>query len=346
MTRVARVWAAMSGGVDSSVAAALLLEEGHSVTGATMLLCDADHLEPAAAAARAACERLGIQHVVLDLRGSFERSVVSPYCDEYASGRTPNPCVACNDALKFGAVLAAAEAAGADALASGHYARVVGDEAGRARLARGADVRRDQSYFLYRLDPERLGRTLFPLGEWRKEDVREYAARAGLPTADRDESREACFVPEAGRESVLAQRRPDALERGPVVDEGGAVLGLHRGVGLCTVGQRKGLGVAVGARAYVTAIDAGARTVTVSRAGAPRVREVVADEVVWHGGARERLEAMVRYRGSPAACDARLEGGSLRVAFAEPVAAVAPGQAVVCYAGDTVVGGGRVVLAR
>ena len=236
---MARVFVAMSGGVDSSVAAALLSGEGHDVTGVTMRLlaseddagrcCSLD----GARSAKRVCDTLGIAHYTLEFTKEFEREVIERYCDEYAAGRTPNPCVACNDRIKFSELMRRVALQGADYLATGHYARIVTAADGMRWLARGVDQAKDQSYFLYRITPAQLGRTLFPLGELTKAEVRDLARSFGLPTAERPESQETCFVPDHDVRAFVRERRPDAFVPGEIRDAAGAVVGTHDGVTVC-----------------------------------------------------------------------------------------------------------------
>jgi tRNA-uridine 2-sulfurtransferase len=338
---MARVFAAMSGGVDSSVAAALLLEAGHDVEGVTMRL-----LQSSAGVddARAVCETLGIPHRAVDLREEFLRDVVEPFCDEYAAGRTPNPCVLCNDAVKFGELWRRVLPLGADLLATGHYARIVRDEHGAPWLARGADAGKDQSYFLYRLTADQLERTAFPVGELTKREVRGMARKLGLGTASACESQDICFVDGSAAEFVALQR-PSAGTGGPIMDGSGSVVGQHDGIARYTVGQRKGLGLAAGGPHFVTRIEPATNTVVVGPLASLEVRSVTCGDAVWRGGEGE-VGVQVRYRQSPvaaSAASAALEAdGRLRLSFAAPVSGVAPGQAAVCYRGSVVVGGGVV----
>ncbi len=343
---MARVFVAMSGGVDSSVAAALLAEQGHDVTGVTMRLlagrddfgscCSAEGVR----AARRVCDGLGLPHYALEFSNEFEREVIEPYCDEYAAGRTPNPCIACNDRVKFSELMRRVALQGAESLATGHYARVVTDRAGVRRLARGFDTAKDQSYFLYRMTPAQLDRTLFPVGGLTKPEVREFARSFGLPTAERPESQETCFVPRDDVRAFVRGRRPDAFVAGEIRDAEGAVVGAHDGVPGYTIGQRRGLRVTGPARTFVTGIDAGSATVTVGSKGSLAVRTVVTSDVVWRGSREQRVTARVRYRGPETAATATLSGDRLVVRFDEAVDAPAPGQALVCWDGDIVVGGG------
>jgi len=348
---VARVFVAMSGGVDSSVAASLLLEQGHDVTGVTMQLWPSSDDSggccsvSAVRDARRVCDLLGIPHYALNFRDEFEREVVGPFADEYAAGRTPNPCIVCNDRLKFADLLARVSAQGGEALATGHYARVVVDAAGRRWLARGVDDTKDQSYFLYRLTPAQLDRVLFPVGELRKSEVRAAAQRLGLHVAQKPDSQEVCFAAAGEHADVVARRRPEALAPGPIVDTRGAVLGEHEGIANYTVGQRKGIGIAGPEPLYVVRIDAASNAVVVGGRTDLTVNAVQADDVVWRGSERERVSAMVRYRMKPVAATASVRDGQLDVAFDEPLHGVAPGQAVVCYRGEEVAGGGTIACA-
>src|SRR5882724_1546245 len=340
---------AMSGGVDSSVAAALLLEQGYRVEGVSLRLWDSvrrddricsDHRD----AGRVARE-LGIAHHQIDQREQFERRVVAPFVAAYAGGRTPNPCVACNSEFKLGALLDWALAHGADVVATGHYARV--ERRGPyAVLRRGVDERRDQSYFLFALDQRQLAHVSFPLGEWTKDDVRRHAAGLGLAVADKRDSQDLCF----GDPAALVRGRASGGLAGEIVDESGHVLGRHEGVEGFTVGQRRGLGVAAASPLYVRGIDGRSARVTVG-AEPPRANALIAGGWSWTGEpAREgeSVLAQVRYRHRP--LEARVlpapGEGAMRVVFTEPAAAVAPGQAIVLYRGDEVLGGGWIERAE
>lgn len=344
---MARVWAALSGGVDSAVAASLLVEQGHEVTGVTLRLRAGDADDAAVSASVSACETLGIPHVLTDATELFQASVVGAYLSEYAWGRTPNPCVVCNDTVKFGLLLKRALAEGADALATGHYARVVSGPHGRPMLARGVDRRRDQSYFLYRLGPDRLGSVLFPVGGMTKDEVRARARNAGLHAAERPASQDACFLPEGGRAALLAYAHPAAVTEGDIVDTRGDVVGRHRGIARYTVGQRKGVGAPDEPARFVLAIDAATNAVVVGGIEDLERTVIDASDAVWWGSDDEReVRAQPRYRSEPVDCTVSMDGRRLEIRFAEPVRAVAPGQAVVCYASDTVLGGGTVSCSR
>jgi tRNA-specific 2-thiouridylase len=337
----------MSGGVDSSVTAALLQREGHDVTGVTMRLLPGDDpvdgccsLDGVRSAKRV-CDALDIPHYTLEFSEVFREQVIEPYCDEYAAGRTPNPCIVCNDRVKFSELMRRVMLQGADALATGHYARIERDVAGAPWLMRGVDPAKDQSYFLYRLTTEQLEHTLFPLGGLTKDAVRDIARSLDLPAAERPESQETCFVPGDDVRAFVRERRPDAFTPGSILDESGAVVGTHDGAVGFTVGQRRGLGLDGGERRFVTRVDAAANTVTVGPRDALTATRLTARDVVWRGGAaEEHVTCRLRYRGPEAPAFVTLRDGTLDVRFDAPVEAPAAGQALVCYDGDRVLGGG------
>ncbi len=364
----------MSGGVDSSTTAALLVEEGRRVFGLTMLLLPGENEFPAQhtpslegrgaggrvkgepdekryrderhlADARAVCALLGIPHHVVDLRGEFRREVIDPFTAAYLAGRTPNPCVLCNSHLKFRFLFDKALALGADALASGHYARVEKDGTGPVRLLRAADPAKDQSYFLFALGQRELARVLFPLGGMRKDEVRAKAAALGLPVHDKDESQDACFLEEKGVKGFLRGAAGDALRPGPILDASGRRLGTHRGAVLYTVGQRKGLGVAGAEPFYVVRIDAARNEVVLGTRGEASSRSLSASGASWVAGEPPAVEfraaVRIRHRHRPVPAVVRVTGpASFTAEFAEPQLGVAPGQAAVIYSGDEVPGGG------
>ena len=337
-----RVLVAMSGGVDSSVAAAILVQQGHEVVGATMKLsggpsdrgcCSVAETEDARHVAR----RLGIPHHVFNFSAEFEERVVAPYVADHAGGRTPNPCVSCNRHLKFDRLLRRARNLGFDALATGHHARISG---GRADLTllRGRDAAKDQSYVLYMLTQGQLRDLLFPVGELTKDEVRERARDAGLATAAKPDSQDTCFVPrQGGREAFLAPRI--GLHPGRLVDGAGREVGRVGAVELVTVGQRRGLG-ALGGRRYALDVDVASRTVVVGSEEELLVNEVSIRDATWVGAAPEvgaAVEVQVSAHGRPH--PGSWEGGG-SVRFDAPLRRVAPGQAVVLYEGERVLGGG------
>lgn len=348
---------AMSGGVDSSVAAALLRDAGHEVTGAFLCLGRAG--DPSsdsrgccspqdAADARRVAGLLGIDLHVLDATEPFDR-VIAGFAAEYAAGRTPNPCVRCNRDVKLSRLLHLADALGFDGVATGHYARVV-DRDGSPALARATALGKDQSYVLFALPRGALPRLVLPLGELPgKASTRELARRLGLPVHDKPDSMEICFVEDGDHARVLAERAPRALTPGPIVDPSGRVLGRHEGYGRYTVGQRRGLGIASGGRLYVTSIDAATATVRVGPREATIAAGVTVAEATWQRDVPERFEAIVQVRSTAGGARAEVRRTSpdrFEVAFREPVHAAAPGQAAVVYDGDVLLGGGFIEATR
>ncbi len=353
----------MSGGVDSSVAAALLLEQGHEVIGVTMnvwpelpdeavVRADACCSLAAVEDARQVADLLGIPYYVLNLKNVFAERVIDNFYDEYAQGRTPNPCVRCNQYIKFDALWPKARALACDGIATGHYARVVFDqESGRYQLRRGIDTRKDQSYVLYTLDQAHLARTVMPIGELQKDEVRTLARTFGLSVADKPESQEICFVHEGAYHEYVGRARPDAMRPGPMVDERGELVGTHRGIGAYTVGQRRGLGIAAPEPLFVSRIDPMRNLLVVGPQRLLYADEVTAEAVhltsVETLTAGQAVQAKIRSRAEPAPSTLlEFTGSTLRVRFERPQRAVTPGQALVLYDGETVLAGGTIVAAQ
>jgi tRNA-specific 2-thiouridylase len=339
-----RVAVAMSGGVDSAVALLRSLPNAIGVTLRLWLDPDGPDAERACCspeaviAARETCHALGIPHVTLDLREDFRRAVVEPFVRGYARGETPNPCVRCNGAFRFGRLLGFARRAGADRLATGHYARIV-EHKGRRLLARAVDLEKDQSYMLARLDPAKLSRIVFPLGEQTKAETRAEAERAGLAVAARGESQEACFL--AGDDyRAFLERRGLASVDGTIVDEDGNELGRHAGHWRFTPGQRRGLGVAAAQPLYALSSDARTNTIVVGPRSSLARRTVEAAGRLYVPV--EHARAKLRYRSESVPAGVEATGGGFRLELAEPTYGVAPGQAAVLYEDDAVVGAGLI----
>ena len=353
----ARVVVAMSGGVDSSVAAARLCAQGLEVVGVTLHLWDYPADQPARSRccapedihdAQRVADHLGIAHYSFDRRALFAEHVVEPFVEAYLAGRTPSPCVWCNRAVKVPALLALARRLGAERVATGHYARVLRDGAGVARLHRGRDSGKDQSYFLYMLRPEQLSRLLLPLGESTKDEVRDEARWRALPGADKGESQELCFVGR-GYADFVEQRAAGRVRPGPIVHADGRVLGHHDGIHRFTVGQRKGLGVALGSPAFVIDIDCGRGAVVVGSAARARAAGAMLTDGSWADDVAFPTDAVLKVRSQHGGVAAQLErladgpgGGQVRARFAEPIHGVSPGQVAVAYRGDRVLGGGTI----
>ena len=370
-----RVVIAMSGGVDSSVAAAILKDEGYDVVGISMQIWDysAESVERFGTCcslddindARRVAEKLGIPFYILNLEEEFEREVIEYFVSEYTKGRTPNPCVPCNQRLKFDALLNYAVKIGASKVATGHYAKVV-EEKGRYFIKRGVDRSKDQSYFLFNLSQEQLKRAIFPLGDYTKSDIRKMAKTFGLNVAEKEESQEICFVPDNNYEDFIRKRVDEcSIEEGEVVTRDGEVIGRHRGLPFYTIGQRKGLGISYERPLYVSEIDLENNRLIVGESDSVVKREFMVENVNWSinppsppfnkGGQVGVIRALVQIRYRHNASDAeitllsplptgeRIEvrgSNTVRVIFDEPQRAITPGQAAVFYLEDTVIGGG------
>jgi tRNA-specific 2-thiouridylase len=349
-----RIVVAMSGGVDSAVAAARLHEQGFEVIGVTLHLWDYPDEGPGAHArccapedqydARRTADALGFPHYTFDRRKMFEQRIVAPFVEAYLEGRTPSPCTECNRGLKLGELFEIARRLGAERIATGHYARVV-YERDAPFIARARDRDKDQSYFLYATPPDKIARLVFPLGESTKPEVRAEAIARKLPGAGKGESQELCFVGAgAGAYAAFVESRAkDRIRPGPIVDAEGRTVGEHAGIHRFTIGQRKGLGIAIGAPAFVTGIDPKTSTVKVGSEAALAAKGAELAHIVTHPNARSPIEGIVRVRYRHDGARGRLQDRFLR--FDEPVRALSPGQVAVVYDGDRVVSGGTIVRA-
>lgn len=353
MTDKRRVLVGMSGGVDSSAVCMLLQEKGYEVIGLTLRMwdnatqsdnnaqCEPDYIQEARELAR----QLGIEHYTLDIRQEFRAEVIQAFIDEYMRGRTPNPCVMCNRFFKWKYLLAEADRLQCHQVATGHYARIVNID-GKPKLACGADRKKDQSYFLWRLNEEQIVRTIFPLGEWEKQDIKDYVRKRGFThKAEKKESMEACFVPDDYR-TFLKEMIPDLEERvdsGYFVDDKGRKLGQHKGYPFYTIGQRKGLEIALGHPAYVIRINAAKNTIRLGNAEDLLQSTALLSQVMFDPDYRPQspLAVRIRYRSTavPATIECQDDGNAI-IRFATPVSALTPGQSAVIYDGDIVVGGG------
>jgi tRNA-specific 2-thiouridylase len=352
---MANVLVAMSGGVDSSVAACLLAERGHRVLGSHLKLVHTGGVDhgccgPSAETdARAVAEHAGFPFEVVDMSEVFEERIVGEYLSDHEAGRTPNPCVRCNERIKFGAFLDRADALGFDLVATGHYVRTARDQRGRWRLSRGLDRTKDQSYVLAGLTQRQLVRSTFPVGRQTKAETRAHAERLGLPVAGKPDSQDLCFAPAGDAGAFVEDRAPHLVREGDVVDPDGRVLGTHEGSHRFTIGQRRGLGVSTGERTYVLEVDAPANRVVVGPASLLSRGGLMAERVNWIPERPDgpfEAEVKIRYRGHEVAAIVEPTGrDSARVEFRAPQPAVTPGQAVVFYAGDEVVGGGTISTA-
>src|SRR6266550_2386366 len=349
-----RVVCGMSGGVDSSATAALLIEQGYDVIGITLKLWPQDCVNraedkccgpQAVTDARSVCHKLGIPYYLVDESADFQKHVIQYFADEYKAGRTPNPCVMCNQNLKFGRLIDRADQLGAEYIATGHFARLEKRDDGRVLLKRGRDLRKDQSYFLFSLRQDQLARALFPLGEKTKSDTRAVARHCHLKTADKEESMEICFVPDNNYGGFLQQAKLAQKHRGDIVDLQGQVIGHHDGIEFYTIGQRKGLGLSAPKPLYVIELDAENNRVIVGGDSALERDEFTVDRCNWipFDLPPEQIEvtAKIRYSHPGTAASVRtLGGGKATVKLHTPQRAITPGQAAVFYQDDLVLGGG------
>lgn len=349
-----RIMVAMSGGVDSSLVAALLHEQGYDVVGITMRLLGTGcyNSDDAITAAQKVCHQMGIAHHVLDCQAAFAHHVIEYFIQEYAQGATPNPCIACNRTIKFDLLWNARHQVDCAMMATGHYVQIASHTGAegttRYDLCRGKDNSRDQSYVLYMLQQHQLAHLCFPLGAMNKIAVREQATKRGLATAHRSESQDICFIPDKDYRRFLSENAPDMFIPGPIINQQGQEIGQHKGLPHYTVGQRKGLGIASTEPLFVTALDAERNALVVGTAQDARwIGCLVAGASFVNGQQpNEAFDCLVQVRAhaTPAAANATpIADGEIRITFAEPQPAITPGQAAVMYDADRVIGGGRIV---
>ncbi|MBQ8781477.1 MAG: tRNA 2-thiouridine(34) synthase MnmA [Oscillospiraceae bacterium] len=338
-----KILVGMSGGVDSSAAALILLKQGYEVTGCTLKLFDKECTD--INDAKEVCGKLGIEHITVSAPELFEKAVMEDFADSYRKGETPNPCIICNERVKFGVMLDYALENGFDGIATGHYARI--EKGDRWLLKRGDDIKKDQSYFLYRLSQKQLSHSIFPLYNMEKPQIRQLAEENGLITARKRDSQDVCFIPDGDYVSFIKSFTGENFPEGDFLDVNGNVIGRHSGVINYTVGQRKGLGVTFGKPVYVCSKDAVNNTVTLGELDDIMTRTVTAEDVnfisVPEIKGELRCTAKIRYNMKDMPCTVRTDGGRLIAEFDEPVKAVTKGQALVCYDGENVVCGGRII---
>ena len=339
MTYSKKIAVAMSGGVDSSLTAALLIQQNFKVFGVTMQIKDdSADIEDA----KKISAQLGIKHYVADFRADFKKEIENYFVEEYFKGRTPNPCVLCNKKIKFGKLFDFAQELGADFLATGHYARIIFED-GRFKLKKGVDLKKDQSYVLYNLTPEKLSKIILPLGEFSKSETRALAEKLNLISAHKKDSQEICFVPNDDYKSFIAARADftAALDAGEIVDTTGKILGCHNGVANYTIGQRKGLGIAAENPLYVVKLDVENRRVIVGSNAETFSNTLTAENIHWIYPPKfpARLQCKIRYGFKFANCTVESFNDNLKVTFDEPQRAITAGQSVVFYDGEEVLGG-------
>lgn len=346
-----KVTVAMSGGIDSAVAALLVQNAGYDTCGATMRLCEKitdegiDLNNSDIADAKSICDRLAIPHKVYDMQKLFHDVVIRDFVDTYYTGGTPNPCIVCNRYLKFGALLDREIESGADYIATGHYARIIKREDGRYLLLKATDAHKDQSYMLWSLSQHQLSHTLFPLGELTKPEIRQIAEDHGFAIAHKSDSQDICFVPDGDYASFLQKEVGEAYPAGDYIDEDGNILGKHKGVIHYTIGQRKGLGISMGRHIFVTKKDAASNTVTLGDEDRLFTDTVVLRNInlIPFDKIEGKIDLMAKIRYRHPECDAVAEQtgpDEITLKFAEPQRAPAPGQSAVLYDGDVVIGGG------
>ncbi len=357
---IAKVVVAMSGGVDSSIAAAVLKEEGYQVVGATFQIWSSDkpaydvdgyrsyYRVNAVEDAKIVADSLGIPHYVLNVQNVFSQKVIANFCREYSLGRTPNPCIMCNKYIKFGTLLEKARELGADFVATGHYARIEKDKtSGRYLLKKGVDQRKDQSYFLYALTQEQLEHALLPIGNFAKQRVREMVIELGILAADKPASQDICFIPDNDCPKFFNEYFPQGVKPGPILDRKGNILGEHRGILFYTIGQRKGLGLSSKEPLYVTDIIHERNAIVVGGKGEVYGTEFIASGLNWICPVKLKqpivAKAKIRYLHNEAEAEIiPIDEEKVHVRFKEPQLAITPGQAVVFYDGNTVIGGGTI----
>ncbi|MBR6014388.1 MAG: tRNA 2-thiouridine(34) synthase MnmA [Selenomonadaceae bacterium] len=337
-----KVVVAMSGGVDSALTAALLLEKNFEVIGVTMLLFG-DENQSFISDAKKVADHLGIEFHVADFREEFRKNVMNYFAEEYLNGRTPNPCVCCNKKIKFGKLFEVAESLNADFFATGHYARIIFED-GRYKLKKATDLKKDQSYVLYNLTAEKLSKILLPLGEFSKDETRSLAEKLNLPVAHKKDSQEICFVPNDDYKNFLQNFSPNsaAFRAGEIIDTSGKVLGSHNGFANYTIGQRKGLGIAAENPLYVVKIDAENNKVVVGKNEEVFSKILTAENIHWiyKPDFTKIFDAKIRYGFRTAACKIFEQENFLHIEFLENQRAITPGQSIVFYDGDEVIGGG------